>query len=81
MAINIKEQLNRIVERKNKATQLDNLIQGYKLYARTEGKSKKTITITTTAVTTFKEFLETKGFSEQSIGGRKADCPLPAAGR
>ena len=63
MANNLQEQLNRIVERKNRATQLDNLIQGYRLYARTEGKSPKTITITTTAVTTLRDFLESSGFS------------------
>ncbi|HUU62881.1 MAG TPA: tyrosine-type recombinase/integrase [Dehalococcoidia bacterium] len=63
MAKNIQEQLNRIVERKSRVTHLDNLIQGYRLYARTEGKSPKTITITTTAVTTLRDFLESKAFS------------------
>jgi site-specific recombinase XerD len=59
MATNLKEQLNRIIERKSRATQLDTLIQGYRLCARTEGKSPKTIGITATAVTTFRDFLET----------------------
>ena len=63
MATKIEDQLDKIVERKSRATQLDNLIQGYILYARTEGKSPKTIEITTTAVTTLRDFLETKEFS------------------
>ena len=63
MVTKIEDQLNRIIERTNRATQLDNLIQGYRLYARTEGKSPKTIEITTTAVTTLRDFLEAKEFS------------------
>ena len=63
MVTKIEDQLNRIIEGKGRATQLENLIQGYKLYARTEGKSPKTIEITTTAVTVFRAFLEAKGFS------------------
>ena len=59
----IEDQINRIIERKSRATQLDNLIQGYRLYARTEGKSPKTIRITTTAVTTFRDFLNARRFS------------------
>jgi len=62
MANNLQEQLNWIVERKNRATQLDNLIQGYRLHAQTEGKSQKTVRITTTAVTTFRDFLKANGF-------------------
>ncbi|MBA7477315.1 Tyrosine recombinase XerC [subsurface metagenome] len=58
----IEDQLNRIIERKSRATQLDNLIEGYKLCARTEGKSPKTIEVTTTAVTALRAFLEAKGF-------------------
>lgn len=63
MVTKIEEQVSQIVERKSQATQLDNLIQGYKLCARTEGKSPKTIEITTTAVTTLRDFLEVKRFS------------------
>lgn len=48
----IHEEINHIVEIKSRATHLDNLIQGYRLCARTEGKSEKTIRITTTALTT-----------------------------
>jgi len=63
METKIEEQLDTIIERKSQATQLDNIIQGYRLYARTEGKSPKTIRITTTAITTLRDFLEAKGFS------------------
>ena len=59
----IEHQLNRVIERKSKANQLANLIEGYGLYARTEGKSPKTIRITTTAATTLRDFLEANGFS------------------
>lgn len=62
METNLQEQLNRIVRRNSGATQLDNLIQGYRLYAQTEGKSQKTIRITTTAVNTFRDFLRANGF-------------------
>jgi len=63
MATNLEEHLQRIVEGKSRATQLDNLIQGYRLCAQTEGKSQKTIRITSTAITTLRDFLEAKGFS------------------
>jgi len=33
MVTNFEEQLSQIVERKSQANQLDNLIQGYRLYA------------------------------------------------
>ncbi len=58
MTANIQEEVNQIVELKNRATRLDNLIQGYRLCARTEGKSEKTIRITTTALTILRDFLE-----------------------
>jgi len=61
METRIEEQLDRIIQRKSRATRLDNLIQGYRLYARTEGKSPKTIRITTTAVNTLRDFLEARG--------------------
>jgi len=63
MVTKLEDQLNRIIEGKGRATQLENLIQSYRLYARTEGKSQKTIEITTTSLITFKGFLEAKGFS------------------
>ena len=62
MKTTLEQQLNGIIKRKSQATQLDNLIEGYKLCARTEGKSLKTIRITTTAVTTFRDFLNAKRF-------------------
>ena len=73
MADIIHEQLDRIIERKSTASGLDSLIQGYRLCARTEGKSQKTITITTTAVTTLKNFLEARGLSTDvtDIGTRE----------
>ncbi len=37
MAENLQEQLSQIIENKSRATQLANLIQGYRLCARTEG--------------------------------------------
>ena len=58
MVTNFEEQLSQIVERKSQANRLDNLIQGYRLYARTEGKSPKTIEVTTTAVTSPRDFLD-----------------------
>jgi len=73
MAENLQEQLSQIIENKIGATQLDNLIQGYRLCARTEGKSEKTIQITATALTTLKNFLEARGFSTDvtDIGARE----------
>lgn len=73
MADIIHDQLDRIIERKSAATGLDSLIQGYRLCARTEGKSQKTITITTTAVTTLMNFLEARGLSTDvtDIGTRE----------
>ncbi len=59
MTANIQQEISRIVESRNRATQLDNLIQSYRLCARTEGKSEKTIRITTTALSTLRYFLET----------------------
>ena len=49
--------------KQGEATGLDNLIQGYSLYARTEGKSLKTISITVTALTRLKGFLRINGLS------------------
>ena len=62
MTANIQEEVNHIVEVKSRATRLYNLIQGYRLCARTEGKSEKTIRITTTALTTLRDFLEARQY-------------------
>jgi site-specific recombinase XerD len=43
------------------------MIQGYKLCARTEGKSEHTITIATTALTTLNRFLESRKYSTDVI--------------
>jgi len=63
MAANIHQQVNQIVEIKSRATNLDNLIQGYRLCARTEGKSENTIRIATTSLTALKDFLESRQYS------------------
>jgi site-specific recombinase XerD len=62
MTASIQEEVNQIVRFKSRATRLDNLIQGYRLCARTEGKSEKTIRIYTTALTTLKGFLEARQY-------------------
>jgi len=43
------------------STELASIIQGYRLYARTEGKSPKTINIYTTALSVFENFLNQDG--------------------
>ena len=43
MVTNFEEQPIQIVERKSRATQLDNVLQDYSLYARTKGKSQKRV--------------------------------------
>jgi integrase/recombinase XerD len=63
MAQKIEEKLQSIVRRKNQATDLDSLLQGYRLYARAEGKSPKTIGITSTAISVLRDFLEARGYS------------------
>jgi hypothetical protein len=60
MTANIHEEVNHIVELRGRATHLDNLLQGYRLCARTEGKSEKTIRITMTALTMLRDFLEAR---------------------
>ena len=73
MTANLQEEINQIVELKNRVTRLDNLIQGYRLCARTEGKSEKTIRITTTTLNTLKDFLESREYSTGviEIGARE----------
>jgi site-specific recombinase XerD len=62
MTANIQQEINQIIEIKSRATHLDNLIHGYQLCARTEGKSEKTIRIYTTALTTLRDFLEARQY-------------------
>lgn len=45
------------------ATELGNLIEGYRLYAKAEGNSPNTIALTTTAVGILRDFLEQEGLS------------------
>ena len=49
-------------------TDLARLIQGYRLYARTEGKSDKTIAIVANSVRYFEEFLHSEGLPTD-VGG------------
>ena len=62
MTANLQQELNCIVELKDQATQLDTLFQGYRLCARTEGKSENTTRIANTALTTLKRFLESRDY-------------------
>jgi site-specific recombinase XerD len=62
MTANVQQEVNQIVELKSRATRLDNLPQGYRLCARTEGKSEKTIRIYTTALTTLRDFLKARRY-------------------
>ena len=48
MTVNIHEEVNHLFNKTSGSTTLDNLIQGYVLCARSEGKSAKTIQIMTT---------------------------------
>ncbi|MFC2018745.1 hypothetical protein ACFLU4_02160 [Chloroflexota bacterium] len=63
MSANLQQELNHIVNTSGRATRLDTLFQGYKLCARTDGKSESTILITNTALTTLKGFLESREYS------------------
>ena len=67
MTANIQQELDQIVEKRSPATGLDTLLQGYRLCARTEGKSEKTIAITTTALTKLNRFLESRKYSSNVI--------------
>ncbi len=62
MTVNLQQELNHIFETSGQATRLDTLLQGYRLCARTEGKSENTIRIVNTALTTLKCFLESRGY-------------------
>ncbi len=62
MTANLQQELNRIVELKGQATRLDTMFQGYRLCARTEGKSENTIRILNTALTTLKGFLTSREY-------------------
>ena len=67
MTANLQQELNQIIERSKRATRLDNLIQGYRLCARTEGKSDKTILIATTALNKLRQFLKSRGYPTDVI--------------
>jgi len=61
METNLEEQLHRIAENRKSATQLDSLLQGYRICAQTEGKSPNTVRIYTTALSILVRFLEYDG--------------------
>ena len=61
MATQLQQQLDDIVQRRGWATELGTLIEGYRLFARTEGRSPNTIALTTTAVGILRHFLEQDG--------------------
>ncbi len=63
MTANLQQQVNHIAEQRSRASELENLIQGYRLCARTEGKSENTIRINLTALTTLKGFLASREYS------------------
>ncbi len=63
MTTNFEQQLSQIVEAENWSIELDSLTRGYRLCAQSEGKSEKTIRITTTAVNRLSDFLKAKGLS------------------
>jgi len=67
MTANLQQELNQIIERSKRATRLDTLIQGYRLCARTEGKSDKTILIATTALNKLRQFLESRRYPTDVI--------------
>ena len=67
MKDNLQQELNNIIETKSRATRLDAMLQGYRLCARTEGKSEQTITIATTSITSLKRFLESRKYSTDVI--------------
>jgi len=73
MTANLQQELDHIIKRTSQATQLDTLVQGYRLCARTEGKSDKTILITTTALNKLKQFLESSKYATDviEIGARE----------
>lgn len=62
MTVNIQHELNNIIETKGQATQLDALFQGYKLCARSEGKSENTTRIAYTAIASLKVFLKSRNY-------------------
>ncbi len=62
MTTNLQQELTCIVEYKDRATQLTSLIQGYRLCARTEGKSDKTVLITISALNKLQRFLGENGY-------------------
>jgi len=51
MAAHLQQHLDDILRKRRLATELENLIGGYSLFARTEGKNPSTITLTATALT------------------------------
>jgi len=63
MKDDIHKQIDNLLYQKTKATHLDNLTQGYKICARSEGKSENSIRATTTALGRLTGFLKAMDFS------------------
>lgn len=63
MKDDIHKQVDNLLHLKTEATHLDNLIGGYKICARSEGKSKNSISATTTALVRLTGFLRAMDFS------------------
>ena len=62
MESNLQAQLDQVIRRTNHNTDLDNLIWGYSICAKAEGKSPKTISITATSIKKFIGFLKSHDY-------------------
>ncbi len=73
MTTNLQQEIDQLIEHTSRSTCLDTLIQGYRFCARTEGKSEKTILITTTALNKLQRFLEASKYPTNviEIGARE----------
>ena len=63
MAEKFEQELERIIRLKSRETELQNLLRGYRICARSEGKSPRTIQATATAIASLGDFLDTNHFS------------------
>jgi integrase/recombinase XerD len=61
------EQLKQPVKLGSKSTDIDTLLEGYRLCAQTEGKSPKTFEIARTAITSLRDFFLANGMSDDVI--------------
>jgi len=63
MAEKFEEELEMIIRRKSRQSELENLLRGYRICARSEGKSENTIRATETAITSLGDFLRSNRLS------------------